>query len=134
MDRPGVGTGVWICKDGKILMGKREGKHGAGTWGASGGKVEMYEDIIDHCVREITEEAGIEVANIRFMTYTNDIVEEWGTHYLTLHFAADWVSGEPRDEPGGMVEWGWYAWDTLPEPLFPSARNFVKSGYNPLNF
>lgn len=134
MTRPGVGTGVWIRKDGKVLVGKRQGTHGAGTWGAAGGKVEMNEELIANCLREVKEESGLVVENVKFMTFTNDIVPEWGTHYLTLHFAADWVSGEPVEEPGGMGDWGWYSWDELPEPLFPSARNFVETGYNPLNF
>jgi len=134
MARPGVGTGVYIRKDGKILFGKRQGKHGLNTWCAPGGKVEMYEDLVEHCRREVTEEAGVEIENVRFMTITNDRTPEWQTHYVTLHFVADWRSGEPREETGGMGNWGWYSWDNLPEPLFPSTSNFLKTGYNPLNF
>jgi 8-oxo-dGTP diphosphatase len=134
MTRPGVGTGVYIRKDGKILMGMRRNTHGEGTWCAPGGKVELYEEWHDHCKREVLEEAGIEITNIRLMTATNDITAEWGTHYITLHFVADWVSGEPRDEEGKMIEWQWFEWHRLPQPLFPPSQHFADHGINPLEF
>ena len=133
--RPKIGTGIYICKDGKVLMGKRRGKNGAGYWCAPGGHLEMNEGWEENAKRETMEEAGIEIENIRFITATNDINDEDGKHYVTLQFAADWLSGEPGDvEPDKMGDWGWYDWSALPEPLFLPARNFVKSGYNPLNF
>lgn len=135
MQYPGVGTGVYIRKDGKILFGRRRGKHGAGTWCPPGGKVEMGEHWEANCVRETLEEAGIEIENLRFITMTNDVIPEYGTHFVTLHFAADWKAGESVDRPEESVgEWEWYAWEELPEPLFTPARNFLKTGYNPVHF
>jgi|SRR3989344_1743362 len=135
MQHPGVGTGVYIRKNGKILFGKRRGKNGPGTWCPPGGKVEMYEKWIDNVIRETREECGMEIQNIRLMTITNDVTREWGTHFVTLHFAAHWLSGEPTDfKHESIGEWGWYTWNALPEPLFNPTRNFVESGYNPLNF
>lgn len=133
MDHPGVGTGVYIRKGGKVLFGKRRGKHGAGTWCPPGGKVELFEEWADNCVREVQEEASVMFDNLRLVAPTNDIAPEYGTHYVTLHFVADWVSGEPVDKPDERIgEWGWFSWDELPEPLFAPTRNFVKNGYNPL--
>lgn len=31
-NRPKVGVGVAIIKDGKVLLGKRKNAHGEGTW------------------------------------------------------------------------------------------------------
>lgn len=133
--RPKIGTGVYILKDGKYLFGKRRGANGAGYWCAPGGHLEMNETWDDNAKRESMEEAGIEIANVRFITATNDINDEDGKHYVTLHFAADWLSGDPSDtEPEKIGDWGWYSWNELPDPMFLPTRNFLKNGYNPLKF
>ena len=131
MKYPGVGTGVYIRKNGKVLMGKRLKGDGKDMWCPPGGKVEMYETWEENCRRETREECGLEIENIKFLAATNDSTPQWGTHFVTLHFVADWKSGEPVDEPGKMSDWHWVSWEQLPEPLFFPARNFVDSGYNP---
>lgn len=130
--RPKIGTAVWIRRDGKVLVGKRLGSNGAGTYGAPGGHLEMQESFEENVLRETAEEAGVEIANIRLIVATNDRTPEYGTHYVTLHFVADWVSGEPQNlEPHKCEGWAWYPWQDLPKPLFAPARNFYESGYNP---
>lgn len=37
MSQPRIGVGVLIFRDGKLLLGKRKGSHGAGHWSAPGG-------------------------------------------------------------------------------------------------
>lgn len=132
---PKIGMGIWIRKNGTVLLGKRRGANGAGSWCPPGGHLEMFEDWAACARRETKEEAGIEIENIRFITATNDSNPAVGKHYVTLHCAADWLSGEASDvEPDKMGDWRWCAWESLPEPLFMPARNFVENGYNPLNF
>lgn len=132
MERPGVGTGVYIRKNGKLLLGKRKGGTGAGTWCAPGGKLDMFEVWEDCARRETLEEAGIEVMNLQFVGVVDDPHPEQGSHYVTLSYVADWGSGEPTVmEPDKFEEWGWFSWDDLPEPLFLPVRNFIKTGYNP---
>ncbi len=133
--RPKIGTGVYILKDGKFLFGKRRGMNGVGYWCAPGGHLEMNETWDDNAKRESMEEAGIDIANVRFITATNDINDEDGKHYVTLHFVADWLSGVPCDaEPEKIGDWAWYSWTELPDPMFLPTRNFLKNGYNPLKF
>ena len=131
-EQPRVGTGVWVRKGGKILVGFRVGKFAHGLWCLPGGKLDLNEDPFENAVRETREEAGIEIGNVRFMTFTNDVTPD--SHYVTLNFVADWVSGEPRDEVGKIGQWGWYEWGKLPQPLFWSDENFLKKGINPLEF
>jgi len=39
---PRAGTAAWIFNDrSQVLMMKRQGSHGAGTWAPPGGKLEM---------------------------------------------------------------------------------------------
>ncbi len=135
MLHPRVGTGVWIRKESKILLGFRTWKHAPNTWAPPGGKLEMYEEPAECARRETKEETGLDIENIRFMTITNDVYEDVGQHYITLHFAADWKRGEARlVEPEKFSEWRWFDWGSFPEPLLLSTRNFIKTGYNPINF
>lgn len=133
MQYPGVGVGVYIRKDGKILLGKRKGGHGAGEWCPPGGKLEMREDPLECAIRETREETGIEITNVRFMGITSDVWPEVGTHYVTISYVADWKEGEARVmEPDKFEEWQWFSWDSLPEPLFLSTKNFIAAGHNPM--
>lgn len=130
---PRIGVGLYIIKDGKVLMGKRKGSFAAGEWCAPGGKVETGEDPEQTAVRETAEETGVQVKDLRFIGYTNDIHEGEAGHWITLNFAADWAAGEVRVcEPDKCEEWVWASWDDLPEPRFLSLRNFIKKGYNPV--
>lgn len=38
-----VGIGVFVCKNGKFLMGRRKGSHGDGDWSIPGGHLEFGE-------------------------------------------------------------------------------------------
>jgi 8-oxo-dGTP diphosphatase len=135
MEYPGVGVGVYVMRDGKVLMGLRKGGYLAGSWCAPGGKLEVYESLHGCAERETREECGIEIENLRFIGVTNDVDAEHTSHYLTVAYAADWKAGEASlAEPDKFEKWEWFAWDSLPQPLFLSTRNFVAEGYNPFNF
>ncbi len=130
--RPKVGVGAWIVKDGKVLLGKRINAHGAGSWSAPGGHLEWFETAEDCARRETAEEAGIEITNLKSVTFTNDISESEQTHYITLAVTADWVSGTPQVlEPDRCERWDWFSWDELPEPLFLPLQNLLKQGFRP---
>jgi len=132
MKRPKVGVGVWIVKDGKVLLGKRKNAHGDGSWSAPGGHLEWFETPEECARRETTEETGIEIANLRNATFTNDIFEDEDKHYITLAVTADWFSGEPQVlEPDRCERWEWFGWDELPEPLFLPLQNLLKQGFRP---
>ncbi len=125
-----VGAGVVILKDGKTLLAKRKGSHGAGSWGSLGGHVEFGETPVEAVKREAREELGIEIDNLRFVSCTNLLKE--GKHYLDVSFVADLVSGEPTIcEPDYIEAVDWFALESLPEPLFEPVRvvlEALKSG------
>lgn len=131
--RPKVGVAVIIIKDGKVLQGKRKGSHGEGSWACPGGHLDFNESIEECAKREVLEEVGIKIKNIKKFTYTNDIFLQEGKHYITCWVKADYDSGEVKNlEPDRCEKWEWFEWDKLPEPLFLPEQNLLKDGINPI--
>ena len=125
-----VGVGVMIFRDGKVLMQKRKGAHGEGTWSFPGGHLEFGESIEECARRECYEEIGIKVRNFKIESFTNDIFEKEDKHYITIFVLCEVESGEPAvKEPDRIEEIGWFEWNNLPENLFVPLKNLVASGY-----
>jgi 8-oxo-dGTP diphosphatase len=125
--RPKVGLGVMVMKDGKVLFGCRSkgASHGDKLWSFPGGLLEHGETFEQGARREIMEEAGIEVENIRFVVAMNQL-GFLPKHFVGLGFIADWKSGEPRPEAGDkMTDWTWFDLDQLPDPIYPPSKQVI---------
>lgn len=132
LGHPRVGVGVIVLKGNKVLLHKRKNAHGDGTWSFPGGHLEFNETIEDCAKREVMEETGISLKNIRLGPYTNDIFKKEGKHYITIYAIAEYESGRARvKEPEWAEKWGWFTWDNLPKPLFLPLRNLFKHNFNP---
>ncbi|MFT3712092.1 MAG: NUDIX domain-containing protein [Archangium sp.] len=126
-ERPRVGIGVFVFKDGKLLLGKRRGSHGAGEYASPGGHLEHLESFAACAAREVLEETGCEIANVRFLRVLNT-VQYAPRHYVDLAFAADWASGEPTvKEPDKVESWAWFSLDALPSPLFATVPTALEA-------
>lgn len=128
MNQVRVGVAVFIWKDGTFLMGKRRGSHGHNTWSIPGGHLEFNETINECAAREVMEETGLKIANVRFVAMTEDMFENDNKHYITIWVACDWVEGEPTiTEPDKYLDQQWRTFSTLPTPLFePCWKNLKK--------
>lgn len=125
-----VGIGVFVFKNGTFLLLKRFGSHGAQTWSLPGGHMEFGESFEQTARREVKEETGLDITNVRFGAVTNDIFENEGKHCVTVWMLSDWVSGEPTImEPEKCLEQQWSSFDNLPEPLFPSWHQLLPSQF-----
>jgi 8-oxo-dGTP diphosphatase len=132
-ERPRVGMGVLIYKDGKILLGKRKNSHGEGEYAPPGGHLEHGESFEEGIKREVREETGIEISNIKFLLLANQR-DYLPNHFVNISFTADWESGEPQIlEPHKIERWDWYSIDALPTPqyaMLPRAIEAIKTGRN----
>ncbi|MGB2992603.1 MAG: NUDIX domain-containing protein [Paenisporosarcina sp.] len=88
-----------IYKGEKWLLIRRSEKeeHAGGTLSLVGGKID-YEgfssDILERTlIREINEEVGIEVSNLRYVN-SSSFVTELGVHVVDIVFLCDYQSGE----------------------------------------
>lgn len=131
-NKPRVGLAVLVRKDNKILLGKRKSSHGDGAWAPPGGHLEFMEELEDCVKREVKEETSLKVKNINFGALTNDIFIAENKHYISIYMVCDYESGELQNmEPEKCEQWGWFAWNKLPEPLFLTMQNLLKQHFNP---
>ncbi|MDO8472063.1 MAG: NUDIX domain-containing protein [bacterium] len=125
-----LGIGVFIFRDGKFLMGQRQGSHGANTWSVPGGHLEVGESWEDTARREVLEETGVVIHKIRFGAVTNDIFTSEQKHYVTIWMLSDYQSGEPTiTEPDKFIQQGWFDFEHLPEPLFLPWHQLLNSQF-----
>lgn len=108
-----------------ILMGRRKGSHGHGTWSFPGGHLEFEESIIDCSIREAWEETGLELKfpEVTPYLYTENLFPEFGKHYITIYSLAEALSVQPiLKEPEKCYGWEWVNWYDLTggriNPLF----------------
>lgn len=126
-----VAVGILVIRDGLILLGKRKGSHGAGTWSAPGGRMEFGETIQECARRELREETGLEMNAVSFGPCTNDIFHQERQHYVTFLLIARNTAGMPANlEPHKCEGWSWHAWNQLPEPLFLPMQNLRHLGFS----
>ena len=128
--RVGIGFGVIILKDNKVLLGKRHEDpekassllKGEGTWTMPGGKLHFAESFEQGAKREVKEETGIELNTVKVIAVNEDMVET--AHFVTISLLSDDFEGEPRVmEPDEITEWHWFDLENLPSPIyFPSAK------------
>ncbi|MBA2880236.1 8-oxo-dGTP diphosphatase [Desulfosalsimonas propionicica] len=129
---PMVGVGVIVLRNGLVLLGRRRGAHGAGTWALPGGHLEYGETVEACAAREVKEETGLDIHSITRGPYTSDVFPEAGKHYVTLFVTARSGSGEAQIcEPARCAAWQWFDWSDLPEPLFPPLASLLETGFVP---
>lgn len=132
--KPGVGFGVMILKEGKVLLGKRHDDpekassllHGERTWTMPGGKLHFQEGLRKAAKREVLEETNIKVKNLEMVSVSNDIV--YDNHFVTIGFLTTDFDGEPKVmEPEEITRWEWFDLNNLPSPMFSPSEKIIKN-------
>lgn len=136
-----LGVGVIVIRDGKILLGRRKGAHGADTWAVPGGRVDTYEKspgVIQQekpeetAIRELWEETGLKVIGTDIVGQTSHFFEELDQEHISIYIRAEVLDDEPVVmEPNKCHEWAWFNWNHLPHPLFPLFKHLVNAGFIP---
>ena len=124
-DGPRIGVGIIITRGDEVLLVRRTGAHGSGTWSTPGGHLDWGERPEQCAAREALEETGVELHHVRFRGLTNDVFPS-GPHYVTIWMEGEYLRGEPTakalDEVSSV---GWFRWDSLPRPLFLPLENLL---------
>lgn len=106
---------VLVIKGNEILLA-RSARYRSGFFSCLAGFIEVGESAEDTVVREVKEESGLEIENIRYFRS-----QSWPfPSQLMLGFYADYKSGEIVPEPEEIAEAGWFSPDKL--PMTPSGK------------
>ncbi len=109
-----------------VLLGRRKNCYGDGTWGLPGGHLEYGESIIECAKREIKEEIGIEVAELKLISVIDNIDERG--HYLHVSFLLEQFSGEIRCiKPYVCSEWKFFDISNLPQDLLSRIKEYFRT-------
>lgn len=118
IDFPGVGAGLVILRDGRLLLYKRVKAPEAGFWSIPGGKVDHMETAAAAAVREATEETGLAIGHVGFLCTAELITPADRQHWVSLIYVTGDFSGEPQlTEPDKLSDFGWFGRSDLPSPL-----------------
>ena len=136
-----VGVGVIVLDEfnRRVLLGKRKGAHGSGTWALPGGWLEKGEEFVFAGLRELQEETGLTTADLAPDANTvvpfvsNNIMPE-GVHSVTVYVRC--ALREPTAaarvqvcEPDKCFEWAWHDYSAAPEPRFIPLSALLQSEY-----
>jgi ADP-ribose pyrophosphatase YjhB (NUDIX family) len=128
IDFPGVGTGLAILRDGKLLLYRRTRPPEAGHWSIVGGKVDLGESSETAARREAEEESGLKIGAIEFLLHSEQFEKIGGQLWVSMIYRTTDISGDPAVmEPEKLPEFGWFALDALPAPLSHFAADAVRA-------
>jgi NAD+ diphosphatase len=111
-----------VERDGKALLG-RNARFPLPFYSTLAGFVEVGETLEHAVAREVAEEAGVGVDDIRYFGS-----QPWPfTGSLMIGFTARWASGEITADPTELADAGWFAPDALPPvaPKLSIARELI---------
>lgn len=131
--KPGLGVGVMILKDDKVLLGLRNPNkekasselNGQGTWTMPGGKVEYMERLADAAKRELEEETSLIANDLKLICISDDMTDT--AHYVTAGFLVNEYSGEIKTmEPETILEWKWFDINNLPSNMYKPSKKVIE--------
>jgi len=111
-----------VERDGKCLLA-RNARTRMPFYSTLAGFVEVGETLEEAVAREVQEEAGIEIQDIRYFGS-----QPWPfTGSLMIGFTARWKSGELNADPTEIMDAGWFARDEIPvvPPKLSIARELI---------
>ncbi|MBV4367364.1 NAD(+) diphosphatase [Erwinia sp. BNK-24-b] len=114
---------VAIRRGDEILLAQHT-RHRNGIYTVLAGFVEVGETLEQTVAREVMEESGIKVKNLRYVTS-----QPWPfPQSLMMAFMADFESGEIVIDPKELLDANWYRFDALPQlpPAGTVARRLIE--------
>jgi 8-oxo-dGTP diphosphatase len=99
-DRPVVGVGAIVIKEGRVLLVRRGIHPGKGLWAIPGGGLKLGETLQQGAEREIEEETGVAIRAgdpvYSFDFFDYDEEKRLRYHYVIVDMMGEYISGEPQ--------------------------------------
>jgi NAD+ diphosphatase len=115
---------VLITRGREILLA-RAPRFPPGMFSALAGFVEPGETIEDCIRREVREEVGLEVGDIRYFAS-----QSWAfPHSLMIAYTAEYAGGELKPDEAEIAEARWFSWDAVPNlpPSISISRRLIEA-------
>ncbi len=107
---------VAVTRGDEILLAAAAGRR-ADFYSTLAGFIEPGESVEQAVAREVREEVGIEVSNVRYFTS-----QPWPfPSQLMLGFYADYAGGEFKLDPAEIADAGWFTIDRMPNTPPPAS-------------
>lgn len=103
-----LATLCYVSKNNKTLMlyrNKKENDYHEGKWNGLGGKFELGETPEECAIREIKEEAGLNVKNLTLKGFITFPLFDGKDDWYVFLFVINEFDGELIDSPEGKLEW-----------------------------
>jgi NAD+ diphosphatase len=115
---------VLITRDDEVLLA-RGNNFPPGRYSTPAGFVEIGETLEETVRREVKEEVGVDVENIRYFGS-----QPWPyPHQIMVGFTCTWKSGEIRIDPSEIADARWFRRDAMPHmpPPMSISRRLINS-------
>lgn len=115
-ERPWVGVGVVVLRDGRVLLARRGNPPRVGDWSLPGGAQHVGETVFDAARREVEEETGLTIDVLGVVDVVDSIQRDPAGrihyHYTLIDVFAEAAEGvaEARDDAAAV---GWFTLDEL---------------------
>jgi 8-oxo-dGTP diphosphatase len=119
-----VGVQCFVLDGDRLLLGRRRGVFGDGSWGLPGGHLEQGETVTEAALRELGEETGL-AADAAEIVAIADATAENNFHLQLGCLIHGWRGTPVIGEPGTCAELAFFGRDALPEPLFVSSAPLI---------
>lgn len=125
---------VFIRKDGKYLLMKRsaEKKYAPNKIHPFGGKIDKDENPYDGAVREIKEEVGVDIKNLKLEAVILELTDEkeLQVNWIIFHFSADYAGGDVKETEEGKAVY-LTTEEIKKSDLFPSVKSIIDNILDP---
>lgn len=112
--RPLVGIGIAVLRPGAVLLVRRGRPPSLGAWTLPGGAQEIGETAEAAARRELREETGLGVGELRLVAHVDSIHRDANDrvrfHYTILDFTAAWA-GDEVSAGGDVTAARWVGFD-----------------------
>ena len=116
----------------KVLFGRRITASGSCQWQLPGGWIEIGESPQQAARREVVEETGLLLRDLRFIGTTSNVFSA-DKHSISLYFEAECVNADSLivAERKKCSDWEWKYWAEVTDNLFLPLCLLKQTGYRP---
>ena len=116
----------------QVLFGRRACDNGGYEWQLPGGWIVRGESPQQAARREVSEETGLQLRDMRFVGITNNIFSAQN-HSISMYFEAECVDRDLLTvvERGKCYGWEWRQWAEVSNNLYLPLRLLKQTEYRP---